>query len=236
MSQVDSIRKVRRPTIEQQYGYLTVTGEPIRCTTPSDAKPRWRVTVRCRCGKESFILCLSLRNGDSTSCGCKNQERWRAYVTSHGLSRSKIYSVFQSMKQRCYYQASTKYHLYGGRGILICDEWLNDFTAFVRWAMANGWNDKLEVDRIDNDGPYSPENCRLATRGEQCRNKRDNVFFEMFGERKCAADWGDDPRCAVSRSTFESRLQYGWSFEEAFLVPLDVSRPSRPSRARQRPS
>ena len=90
---------------------------------------------------------------------------------SHGMSRTRLYRCWQDMKHRCLNENSKDYHRYGGRGICFCDEW-KDFEPFRDWALANGYNNKLTIDRIDNDGNYCPENCKWSTQQEQALNKK----------------------------------------------------------------
>ena len=90
-------------------------------------------------------------------------------MIKHNLSRSRINKIYLAMKNRCYCKTSDRYSYYGGRGIKICDEWLADFMNFYNWAMANGYNDKLTIDRINVNGNYEPSNCRWITKGEQSR-------------------------------------------------------------------
>ena len=114
-----------------------------------------------------------LVTGAVISCGCNLIER----NTKHNFSRTRLYKVFRDMKTRCYNQNSPDYKNYGGRGIKICDEWLNDFTAFNKWAYENGYDENAPklactIDRINNDLGYSPENCRWVDIATQNRNKR----------------------------------------------------------------
>jgi hypothetical protein len=120
------------------------------------------------------------------------------------------------MKERCYNQRHTGYPLYGGRGIKVCERWL-DFQKFVEDNEASALPG-LTLDRIDNDGPYSPENCRWASRKDQARNRRNNQWIEHAGERLLAADWA--ARLGLADSTIEARIKNGWSFEKSVTTPF----------------
>ncbi len=131
----------------------------------------------CDCGATRNVEGGSLRRGLSTSCGCKAQEITTERNMLHGLSRTRLYCVWKSMKSRCYQSSSTSYPNYGGRGICVCDEWLHDFKAFYEWAMANGYDPnaprgECTIDRIDVNGNYEPSNCQWISNSEQAKNKR----------------------------------------------------------------
>ena len=117
------------------------------------------------------------------------------------------------MKYRCYYQNHPSYKNYGGRGITVCQEWLDDFMNFYNWSMANGYSDELTIDRIDVNGNYEPNNCRWATRKEQQNNMRNNVFLEANGERHTISEWSEIT--GINRSTISNRLRRGKSIKEA---------------------
>jgi allantoicase len=118
------------------------------------------------------------------------------------------------MKQRCYYSNHISYPTYGGRGITICDEWKNDFKAFYDWAIANGYQDDLSIDRIDVNGNYDPNNCRWATNREQSRNKSQTRYVTLMGKTKTITDWCKDLNIPYHRVHY--RLRKGLSIEEAF--------------------
>lgn len=127
---------------------------------------------QCECGKTKIVIGNSLLSNLTTSCGCFNKEKARNRKTKHNLSYSKLYKVWQGMKTRCYNGKFIYYKNYGGRGISICDEWKCNFLTFYKWAINNGYQEGLTIDRTNNDGNYEPNNCRWVTRAEQNRNQR----------------------------------------------------------------
>lgn len=131
---------------------------------------------KCDCGNEIEVKATNLRNGNTKSCGCLKREKIKApKYKKHGLYGTRLYRIYQGMKNRCYYNGDKyKKHLYQDRNIIVCDEWLGDngFINFYNWAMENGYNDNLTIDRVNNDGNYEPANCRWATKYEQTHNRR----------------------------------------------------------------
>ena len=136
----------------------------------------------------------------------------------HLGSGSRLYGCWKHMRQRCLNTSSKDYPAYGGRGITICKEW-DDFQSFREWSMANGYRSFLSLNRLDNDGPYSPSNCAWSTDREQSNNTRRNLTIEAFGEKKSVALWADDPRCKVTASTLYYRVNAGWLGERALTTP-----------------
>lgn len=136
----------------------------------------------------------------------------------------RIRSARANMKRRCLIPHSQYYYLYGGRGITICNEWMNSFKAFESWALSNGYKNELTLDRIDPNGNYCPENCRWIANAEQQRNRRDNVRITAFGETKCQGEWERDIRCKVSYQQLNRRIKKGWSPEVAMSTSPIIAR------------
>jgi hypothetical protein len=123
------------------------------------------------------------------------------------------------MKQRCYNKNNPKYKNYGARGIRICDEWLNDVSAFIKWSLDNGYDDTLSIDRINVDGDYEPSNCRWATNAEQALNRTDNRLLTYNGVTMTMKEWAD--KYNLPYKLVESRINsYGWSIERALTEPI----------------
>lgn len=147
----------------------------------------WKVI--CECGKESLLTGGSLTSGNSKSCGCLNDERIKKLNFKHG-ERNRLYSIWKNMRKRCNNPNNPAFNNYGGRGIEVCEEW-NDYLKFKKWAISNGYNSDLTLDRIDNDKGYSPYNCRWATRKEQNRNKRNSRLITHNGVTRTCAEWSE---------------------------------------------
>lgn len=166
-------------TIGESYGYLKIL-EEVR-TQRKSGKTLRGVRCACKCGNVITRQLELVVLGKIKSCGCIY--RWEsAKSKSHGLTGTNIYNRWRSMKQRCYDPNADMYGIYGGRGIKVCDAW-QEFVPFYEWAIANGYSKNLQLDRIDNNGNYGPENCRWVTASENSNNRRTSHFVEYNGER-----------------------------------------------------
>lgn len=179
---------------------------------------RWM--CMCDCGSEIAVATNSLTHGNTRSCGCLASDQLRDRNTKHGFCGTRIYGIWNRMRQRCSDSNATDYERYGGRGIRVCAEW-NDFRIFYEWAMANGYRDDLTIDRTDNDGNYNPDNCRWATRRQQANNKRNSRRITFHGKTKTLAGWSR--ALAIDHSLLRYRLAR-WDIERAFITPVGGAR------------
>lgn len=179
--------------------------------------------VRCTCPKQAIraVQMSGIVNGSIKSCGCyrdeNSKEALRLSTVTHGESKTRLYATWSKMKSRATNLDSKHAKNYVGRGISICEEWLK-YEPFRDWALANGYRDDLTIDRINNNGDYTPENCRWVTNKVQMNNVRYNFLITAFGETKTAKQWSEDPRITVKYETFKSRIKNGWEPELALTT------------------
>lgn len=149
----------------KRYGYLTVI-ERVADKELNDGRKKTQYLCVCDCGATTFVMGESLRSGATKSCGCHRSDPLVRYSTKHGKRYERMYSIYCGMKKRCYNKKCVGYKNYGGKGVTICKEWLDDFNSFYSWSIENGYNEKLTIDRIDSSGNYEPKNCRWITKSE----------------------------------------------------------------------
>lgn len=150
---------------------------------------RYLWLCKCDCGNEKIAAGNDLRRGATKSCGCFQKESRITSNIKHGLYYTRLHRIWTIMKARCYNKNNNRFHCYGARGISVCREWKDDFTAFYDWAISNGYEDSLTIDRIDVNKGYFPENCRWTTNLQQSRNRRTNRYITIKGETKCISEW-----------------------------------------------
>lgn len=183
-------------------------------------KSKWKCV--CTCGNIGYHKTNTLTSGNTKSCGCYRNEYISIKNSTHGKSKTKLYHVYATMKARCYKEWNHKYKSYGGRGIKICDEWLINYETFYNWAVDNGYDDKLTIDRINNDGNYEPNNCRWVDNKTQAQNTRQNRYIEYNGETKTITGWSEELK--IKRKTLEFRLKQGWSIKRAFTEKVIIGK------------
>lgn len=166
--------------------------------------------VQCECGKIAVKLGALLKSGKTKSCG-----RCKLLIGKHLLSSSRENRIWRLMKDRCLNEKSTSYKNYGGRGITICERWINSFTNFYADL---GESNGLTLDRINTHGNYEPSNCRWASTTTQARNKTNNKLINYKGETKCLSEWCEI--LGVHVGTMWNRINNGWSIERCFQTPV----------------
>lgn len=154
-----------------RFGRLTIIKEAQPYITPKGKKHR-SFLCQCECGNHVSVALKSLRHGHTQSCGCLKKDIQRRRRTTHGMSKHPLFWVWHYMKNRCENPNNIAYPNYGGREITVCKEWDNDAETFIKWALSNGWEKGLLIDRRDNDKGYFPDNCRFVDIGLSIRNRR----------------------------------------------------------------
>ena len=172
--------------IGKHFGRLIVIE---KSKTDKHGKIHWK--CQCICGEIVNPTTSDLVSGNTSSCGCLRLENLITASVKHKKKNTRLYSIWQNMKERCINSNSVAFKDYGGRGITICDEWKDNFQAFYDWAMANGYTKNLTIDRIDNDGNYEPSNCRWSTMKEQANNRRNCLLLEYNGTVHTLQEWSE---------------------------------------------
>lgn len=203
----------KRIKVDQAFDYLTVLSEPA-----IGKAGKSEVRCRCKCGKELTVRTGSLLSGNTKSCSCLQKEKVRTKNLKHGYNvrggRSEEYSIWANMCSRCT-QNNEANRNYVGRGIKVCDRWLNSFADFLA-DMGHRPGPDYSIDRIDNDGDYTPDNCRWATIDQQSRNKRSNRRLTLGGQTMLMTDWA--ARLGISMSALHGRLRK-WPLDVALTRP-----------------
>jgi hypothetical protein len=204
------------------FGRLTIVGGPVF----RNRKLHW-ICV-CACGKERVVAHQNIARGSTSSCGCYRLTRIRETLLVHGQSgipsnrraASSEWITWSSMKDRCANPNNNSYSYYGGRGIFVCDRWLESFDNFFT-DMGPKPTARHSLDRRNVDGPYSPDNCRWATAIEQAGNKSNNVNLTYGGETHCVAEWCR--RLGLKEPLVRKRIKRGCSAEKALTTPRAAS-------------
>lgn len=209
----------------QRFGRLIVIGEAGRA---KNGAKRWRCL--CDCGNEHFVITGNLLNSSTRSCGCYRKECTASKNYVHGKSQTRLHRIWRGMKKRCFNPNEKCFNLYGGRGITVCEDWKNDFQSFYDWAIKNGYDDSLSIDRINVNGNYEPSNCRWADNKIQSNNKTTSFLLTMNGETHTVSEWAKI--VGIDRKTISDRItRFGWSAEKALTVKARITYDHRRNKA-----
>lgn len=197
----------------KKYGKLTVQ-------YMSDRK--WKSGIRlwycvCDCGGHTYTSSYNLRSGHTTSCGCEGQRKRNIGITKHGKCGTKEYVVYHGMLKRCHNFNAKNFMYYGGRGIFVCRRWRKSFENFYK-DMGEQPSDKHTIERIENDGPYAPWNCKWLLNIKQVSNKRNNVWVVFHGEKillNCLAQ-----KYNINQRTLKARLDKEMDVDQAVSAPV----------------
>jgi hypothetical protein len=202
------VQKSRIDLTGQRFGLLTVLHETAR---RGRYKRYWQ--CRCDCGNVLAVAQSSLCESRQTACGCQK--------TSHNHTGTRVYKIWDGMKQRCGNPNDPMYPRYGGRGVTICERWL-DFSNFLA-DMGEPPSSRHSIDRIDNNAGYFPANCRWATSKEQARNRHGNLLLTFKEQTRTLSEWGE--LTGIPPSQLSKRIKrLGWSVEKALTTPLQAKR------------
>jgi len=221
--------------IGEKFGRLKIIDE-----YKADGSNYRTVVCVCDCGNTKKLSKYKVTSGETKSCGCLAKESAREALAKtrkdmvlssesrsrmggsgrfkpvHGMRNTSIYAVWSSMISRCKLPSCPSHKSHGGRGIKVCSRW-GKFENFYL-DMGDKPAPNYSIDRIDNDGDYTPENCRWATAKEQQNNKRNSVFFEFNGKSMTIAQWSDST--GIRSDTLAKRIKNGWPLDKAFTLPV----------------
>lgn len=173
--------------------------------------------VRCDCGKEYMVPDTELLHNRRKKCKSCSKPR-----KTHGMSKTRLFTIWQSMKQRCCDKNHCNYRHYGGRGIRVCKEWSNSFEKFYCWAKESGYNNSLTIERINVNGNYSPDNCKWISKNEQANNKRNNHLVDYKGGKYTISQLSEIS--GISYMCLYNRISNGWDIEKAITTIPELGR------------
>ena len=199
------LTKANKTSFKRGHGLIDITGQKFGRLTAikyvdytDNNGSKW--LFRCECGNDIITNSSAVRKGRTKSCGCLNQEL-RKSRAKHGQIGKPMYTAWVHMRQRCNNPKCKEYRNYGARGIKVCEEW-SEFINFYNWSMENGYEEGLTIDRINNEGDYTPDNCRWVTMLVQENNKRNNHYIIYDGERMTLS------QCAKKANVSRNSLYY----------------------------
>lgn len=178
---------------------------------------------KCACGNEKAIIKSKVTSGETKSCGCYQKEVATSDSTTHGLTNHPVWRLYRDIKNRCYRKTVISYPIYGGRGVIMCDEWKNDFISFYNWCMCNGWRKGMQIDKDIKAKElgvepllYSPEMCQFVTPKQNCNTRRSSRNIELNGVTKTLQQWSE--LTGINYATIIGRIKRKWPIEKALTI------------------
>lgn len=198
------------------------TFNQLKAIEPTEQRTKnGNVIWKCECllcGGFCYISSRSLTKGFAKNCGQHTKEAYpRKHGDAIGGKRNRLLNIYSLMLARCYNPKNNMYKYYGGKGIIVCDEWKNNYLSFKEWSLQNGYSDCFSIDRINPNGNYSPENCRWVTAFTQNNNKEKIKKYSFNGEKHSVAEWAR--KIGISRECLKCRIKNGWTIEKALTTP-----------------
>ncbi len=205
--------------VGKKFNRLTVLSFSHKKLHPNPSKGYFYFyKCQCECGNITVVRRERLISLETKSCGCYGKEvRNKILATKRTLSH-RLYRIWRGIKTRCYDVNCARYSNYGKRGIAMCNEWRGNFNAFYEWAVSNGYQDNLTIERIDVNGNYEPLNCTWVNAKIQANNRTNNHLIFFNNQTYTLSEWADILK--INRSTLWYRLKRGWSVEQAFTTPV----------------
>ncbi len=194
---------------------LDVSNKRFNCLSPIKRIDKHNWLCKCECGNECIINIYHLLDNHTKSCGCG--KNINILNRTHNMSKTHLYQCYHSMLKRCKYDK-----IYINKNIKVCQEWLDSFDTFKIWALNNGYNDKLTLERKNVYDNYKPNNCCWVSKSEQPKNKTTTIYLTYNGITKSLLEWSKD--MGISRQTLYMRYNRGWNVEKIFDKPLKVRR------------
>lgn len=194
----------------KKFNYLTVIE---RVKKENSKQTYWK--CKCECGNITITTSPHLKDGHTRSCGCLQKQKMKEIMTTHNLSNTRIFKIWCGIKDRTMRTTHKSHKNYGAKGIKMCDEWMNSFEAFYNWAINNGYQEYLTIDRINNNDDYKPNNCRWITMKAQQNNRTNNHNITYKGITHTMKEWSEI--LGINYTTLSMRLnKYNWSVERSF--------------------
>jgi hypothetical protein len=227
---------LRKPAAFKDMSGMRFTRLVVLSQGPSDSNGNAKWHCQCDCGKQTLTSGFTLRNGEAKSCGCLTTDQLVERITKHGKVKTSEYYSWSGMIQRCTNPKAASFQRYGGRGISVCDRWLQFENFYADMGPKPSQN--YTIERINNDGNYNPSNCRWATKQEQNFNTSRNHFVKYKGRKLSVTEAAELAPNGITRGGVFHRLRSGWSIEEALELPVNpnISTQSKKPRKPREPN